>query len=293
MWPCKGGHGQSTAKIEGGYGSSHTFALPHPQLMPVFAATDFHLGSPSYGESRAREQRVVRWLEHCAEAGASQIWLLGDTFDFWFEYRRAVPKGFTRLLGSLARLHDAGVQVSAWTGNHDMWIFDYLPTETGLHLYRQPTRLEAEGLRCLVGHGDGLGPGERLYKVLKKAFASPLCQQAFGFLHPNVGMWIAQNWSNNSRRSHGPADQSFKGEQEYIWQWAQAQHAIDAWPDLYLFGHRHLAMWLPVGSTAHYLNLGDWFGTGMYARLANGQVEVFTEQHRPVPLAAGPLPQPA
>ena len=258
-------------------------------MSPVFAATDFHLGSPSYKDtaSRDRERRVVKWLEYCAAENAGQILLLGDTFDFWFEYRSAVPRGFTRLLGCLARLHDAGIPVSAWTGNHDMWIFDYLPEETGITLYRKPERLELGGIRCLVGHGDGLGPGERVYKVLKWFFASKACQQLFGFLHPNVGMWIAHNWSNNSRQSHGPTDTTFKGDEEYIWQWAKEQHAKDPWPQLYLFGHRHLPLWLPVGENAHYLNLGDWFNEGRYAKIENGQVRLFTESHKPIMLKEG------
>lgn len=257
---------------------------------PVFVATDFHLGSPSYDAplSREREKRVAHWLEYCLEQGAGAVLLLGDTFDFWFEYRRAVPRGFTRLLGALSRLQDAGIPVAVWTGNHDMWIFDYLPEETGVSVFRKPVRMELGGMRCLVGHGDGLGPGEYGYKMLKRVFASPLCQWAFGFLHPNVGMWIAQNWSNGSRSSHGHDDQAFKGEQEYLWQWTKEQHAQDGWPQLYLFGHRHLPLWLPVGD-AHYLNLGDWFATGLYARIEAGALQLFSERHEPVSLQEGVL----
>ena len=260
--------------------------LPH---RPLFAATDFHLGSPDYRASRDRERRVVKWLEYCAAENPGGIFLLGDTFDFWFEYKSAVPRGFTRLLGCLATIHDAGIPVAAWTGNHDMWIFDYLPEETGITLFRTHQRLNLAGISTLVGHGDGLGPGEGLYKFLKKVFANRLCQEAFGFLHPNVGMWIAHNWSNGSRSSHGTADMAFKGEKEYLWQWCKEQHMLDPAPELYLFGHRHLPLWLPVGDKAHYLNLGDWFRTGLYAKFREGSVEVFTEHHQPITLQDGVL----
>jgi len=253
----------------------------------VFAATDFHLGSPTYAASRERERRVVRWLDYCGKEGASEVLLLGDTFDFWFEYKTAVPRGFTRLLGAISALTDAGVAVHMWTGNHDMWIFDYLPEETGVALHRTPQRMSLAGVPALVGHGDGLGPGEHGYKFLKKAFANRFCQEAFGFLHPNVGVWIAQTWSSGSRQSHGTADQNFKGQHEYLWQWAKEQHALNAEPRLYMFGHRHLPLWLPVGAGANYLNLGDWFGTGLYARIQNGQVQVFTEQHLAIELQDG------
>jgi UDP-2,3-diacylglucosamine hydrolase len=149
--------------------------------------------------------------------------------------------------------------------------------------------MDLSGIPAIVGHGDGLGPGEHFYKLLKAVFANRLCQEAFGFLHPNVGLWIAHQWSNGSRSGHSEKEMAFKGEKEFLWQWAKEQHAQDATPHLYLFGHRHLPLWLPVGTNAHYLNLGDWFSKGLYAKFSDNAVSLSTEDHQEVDLIEGVL----
>ena len=150
----------------------------------VYFASDFHLGAPNFEESLVREKKVVQWLEE-ARVDASEIFLVGDVFDFWFEYKRAVPRGFTRLLGKISEITDSGIPVHWFIGNHDMWIFDYLPQECGITLHRAPIVREWNGKKYFIGHGDGLGPGDNGYKILKKFFASNFCQWLFARLHPN------------------------------------------------------------------------------------------------------------
>ncbi len=135
----------------------------------IFFASDFHLGVPSHDTSLAREKRIVKWLDSVKHE-AHTIYLLGDIFDFWFEYKRAIPKGFIRLQGKLAELRDAGIPITFFTGNHDMWMFDYFPRELGIPIYRTPQLLQVGNQKLLIGHGDGLGPGDTTYKLIKESF---------------------------------------------------------------------------------------------------------------------------
>ena len=150
-------------------------------------------------------KKIVAWLNHI-EPTAKEIYLVGDIFDFWFEYKKAVPRGFVRLLGKLAELSDKGIPIHIFTGNHDMWIFDYLPKEIGAKLYREPIEKEFFGKSYLIGHGDGLGPGDKGYKILKKVFSNKFCQWCFARLHPNFGIWLADKSSKSSRAKTGNDD---------------------------------------------------------------------------------------
>jgi UDP-2,3-diacylglucosamine hydrolase len=238
--------------------AKETVSLSLPQGKRIYFASDFHLGAPDLASSRAREQKLLSWLDHASQDAAA-IWLLGDLFDFWFEYRHAVPRGYVRFLGKLAELHDRGIDIRVFTGNHDMWMFGYLPDEIGIKVYKDPITLQLNKLKILIGHGDGLGPGDAKYKVLKKIFRSPLCQWAFARLHPNLGFAIANAWSRSSRKSSGIAhEQVFKGEGEWLWQYCKEVETQEHF-DYYLFGHRHLALDLPIHDTARYLNTGEWF----------------------------------
>jgi len=171
----------------------------------IYFASDFHLGAPNHESSLIREKSIVSWLDHIKD-DAAEIYLVGDLFDFWFEYKRAIPKGFVRLQGKIAELTDKGIPVHIFTGNHDMWIFDYLPKELGVSLFRKPIEREFFGKRYLIGHGDGLGPGDRGYKFLKKIFANKFCQWCFARLHPNFGIWLADKSSKTSRAKTGTSD---------------------------------------------------------------------------------------
>jgi UDP-2,3-diacylglucosamine hydrolase len=223
----------------------------------IYFASDFHLGAPDFESSLAREKEIVKWLNACRK-DAEEIFLVGDVFDFWFEYRRVVPRGFTRLLGTISEITDSGIPVHWFTGNHDMWIFDYLPQECGIQLHREPVVREWNGKRLMIGHGDGLGPGDHGYKFIKRVFASPLCQWLFARLHPNFGIWLANKSSGYSRSSTGDKDRIFLGEDNewlvvYAREVLQREHF-----DYFIFGHRHLPLEIKLNDRSVYMNLGDW-----------------------------------
>ena len=239
----------------------------------VYFASDFHLGAPNFEESLAREKKVVQWLEE-ARADASEIFLVGDVFDFWFEYKRAVPRGFTRLLGKISEITDSGIPVHWFIGNHDMWIFDYLPQECGITLHRAPIVREWNGKKYFIGHGDGLGPGDNGYKILKKFFASNFCQWLFARLHPNFGIWLAQQSSGYSRSSSGESDKTFLGEEkEWLAIFAKEQLQKEHF-DYFIFGHRHLPMQIKVGENSEYINIGDWLHHYTYGVMEDGVFEL-------------------
>jgi len=223
----------------------------------LYFASDFHLGAPNEKESRKREQKIVRWLDQIKH-DAHTIFLVGDIFDFWFEYKHAIPKGFIRLQGKLAEITDSGIPIIFFTGNHDMWMFDYFTNEIGIPIYRHPQKLEVGDHKLLIGHGDGLGPGDRSYKFLKKIFESKVSQWLFARFHPNFGVGIAKFWSKNSRISNTKkGEDTFKGEKEFLWQYCKQVEANEHF-DYYIFGHRHLPLELEVGKRSKYFNLGEW-----------------------------------
>lgn len=236
------------------------------QRTKIYFASDFHLGVPTQEASRKREQHIVSWLDEI-KADAQVIYLVGDIFDFWFEYKRAIPKGFVRLQGKLAELTDSGIEIHWFTGNHDMWIFDYIPKELGVILHRKPVVHSYFGKKIYIGHGDGLGPGDKGYKILKRLFENKFCQWAFERLHPNFGIWLANFSSRSSRASSGHKDEVFLGEQEewlcqYSREYLKKEHI-----DLFVFGHRHLPLSIPLTDQSHYINLGDWLQYNTYLEL--------------------------
>lgn len=234
-----------------------TQSLSLPPGKKLYFASDFHLGVPTPEASLEREKHVVAWLESVRH-DAHAIYLLGDIFDFWFEYRFTIPRGFIRLQGKLAELRDAGISITFFTGNHDMWMFDYFPRELGIPILREPLELLAGSQRLIIGHGDGLGPGETGYKILKKFFNSGLCQWLFARIHPNLGMRIAHYWSRKSRINNVSRAETFKGEEnEYLHLWCRQQEE-QMHRNYYIFGHRHLVLDLPVSKDSRYLNLGEW-----------------------------------
>ncbi len=245
----------------------------------LYFASDFHLGAPDPVASRAREQTIVRWLESI-RPDAQMIFLVGDIFDFWFEYKHAVPRGFIRLLGKLAELADAGIELVFFTGNHDMWMSDYFTHELGATIHRAPVRYmvtDATGSerKLLVGHGDGLGPGDHVYKGLKKVFENSLARWSFRQLHPDVGLRLANAWSRKSRVSNTKkGEETFKGEdREWLFLYCQEVQKISP-NDYYIFGHRHLPLDLKVSDTSRYVNLGEWVNQRTYAVFGEGKVEL-------------------
>ncbi len=239
----------------------------------IYFASDFHLGAPDYETSLVREKKIVDWLNHI-ESSAKEIYLVGDIFDFWFEYKRAVPRGFVRLLGKIAELTDKGIPVILFTGNHDMWIFDYLPKEIGVVLHREPITKEYFGKKYFIGHGDGLGPGDKGYKFLKKVFANKFCQWSFARLHPNFGIWLADKSSKTSRAKTGSDDEQFLGEEnEWLVQFCK-EELTKQHIDYFVFGHRHLPLEIDLGQNSMYYNLGEWINYCTYLEVGEDGVEL-------------------
>ncbi len=231
----------------------------------IYFASDFHLGVPDSATSLQREKKIVHWLESIRQ-DAGELFLMGDLFDFWFEYKKAVPKGFVRLLGKLAFLADQGIPIHIFKGNHDLWMKDYLPREIQAQLYDEPKWLKINEKVFYLAHGDGLGPGDIGYKFLKKIFTNRFCQWLFGRLHPNLGITIADYFSGMSRNSQDDeAQNQFLGEdKEYLVQHSKAllkQHHVD----YFIYGHRHYPVELDIGEESRYVNLGDWITHFTYA----------------------------
>ncbi len=235
-----------------------------PAKEKIYFASDFHLGVPDAISSLEREKKVVAWLDR-VKHDAAEIYLVGDIFDFWFEYRYTVPKGFVRLLGKIAEITDSGTPVHVFTGNHDMWLFDYLPKETGVQLHREPIERTYGGKLFLIGHGDGLGPGDNWYKLLKKIFANKACQWMYARLHPNFAFGLATYLSKRSRIATGSSDAKYLGdENEWLFQYCKEKLKEKQY-DYFIFGHRHLPIDVKVGDKARYVNLGEWVNYYTYA----------------------------
>ncbi|AEV33392.1 hypothetical protein Oweho_2422 [Owenweeksia hongkongensis DSM 17368] len=239
----------------------------------IYFASDLHLGAPNHEESLKRERHFVKWLEEIRH-DAAEIFIVGDLFDFWFEYKKAVPRGFVRVLGKLAEIVDSGIPVHMFTGNHDMWIFDYLPREIGVTLYRKPIEREWDGKKFLIGHGDGLGPGDHGYKLIKKVFSNPFLQWSFARLHPNFGIGLADYFSKKSRAKTGDDDAVFLGEENewlviYCKEVLKKEHF-----DYFIFGHRHLPLNIELKPDSHYINLGDWIQYFTYGEFDGETMEL-------------------
>lgn len=229
----------------------------------VYLASDFHLGIPSRKKSHERERKIIDWLD-MIEKDAAAVFLLGDIFDFWFEYKHVIPKGFIRFQGKIAAMADRGVPILIFTGNHDLWMFDYFTDELGIPVYRQPKSFKIGNRTYLIGHGDGLGPGDKRYKFFKKIFENRVAQWGFRWLHPDLGIWLAKRWSTKSRMDND--DEDFKGDDEWLLQYCKNMEA-QTHHDYYVFGHRHLPLELPVGENSTYFNLGEWIEGSHYLEI--------------------------
>lgn len=232
-------------------------------MSKIYFASDLHLGVPNKEKSLEREKLFVQWLNDI-KSDAEAIYLLGDIFDFWFEYKKVVPKGYVRLLGKLAEISDSGIPIHIFTGNHDMWLFDYLEDEINAHIYREPIEVSLKGKSFFIGHGDGLGPGDNSYKLIKKIFKNKLCQWLFERIHPNLGISIAQYWSKKSRIANGEKDEKYYGEKEWLTQFCNEKIKTNN-INFFIFGHRHLPLEVDLGNNTTYINLGEWVNYKSYA----------------------------
>ena len=230
----------------------------------IYFASDQHFGVPDFQKSRKREQRFLNWL-NLIKSDAQVLFLLGDLFDFWFEYKHVVPKGFVRILGKLAELSDGGIKIIFFTGNHDLWMNDYLQKEIGVELFTKNQSFEINHKKFLIGHGDGLGPGDKGYKRLKRVFAYPFNQWLFRWLHPDLGMAFGQYLSTKNKLISGDTDVKFLGEEnEWLVQYAKKKLEQTQY-DYFVFGHRHLPLEIQLTENSKYINLGDWISYFTYA----------------------------
>ncbi len=230
----------------------------------IYFLSDFHLGAPDYNSSLEREKILIKFLSEIKEL-ASEIFIVGDMFDFWYEYKKVVPKGFTRLLGKLAELSDAGVVIHFFVGNHDMWMRDYFQKELSIPVYFEPKEFERNGKSFLIGHGDGLGPGDHGYKRLKKVFRNPISKWLFGILPPVAGMGLAHFMSRRSRAQTGSSEEVFLGEEKEWLIIYSKEMILKKKFDFLVFGHRHLPIDYRLNDTSRYINLGDWIRYFTYA----------------------------
>lgn len=253
--------------------SLHPSSATEKQDGKIFFLSDFHLGAPNAHSSLQREKLIVKFLDEIKDQ-AQTIFIVGDMFDFWYEYRKVVPKGGVRLLGKIAELTDNGIAVHFFVGNHDMWMQNYFTKELNVPVYFEPKEFVFYGKRFLIGHGDGLGPGDRGYKAMKKVFRNPVCQWMFGILPPAIGVGLANYFSNKSRQATGSSEEQFLGEEkewllQYCRQALQQKHF-----DYFIFGHRHLPIDFRLSDNSRYINLGEWINFCTYAVFDGNELQL-------------------
>ncbi|GAC1416916.1 MAG: UDP-2,3-diacylglucosamine diphosphatase [Flavisolibacter sp.] len=230
----------------------------------IYFLSDFHLGAPNQRESLEREKIIVRFLDSIKTKTAC-LFIVGDLFDFWYEYAKVVPRGYVRILGKLAELADSGIPINFFVGNHDMWMKNYFQSELGVMVLFEPQEFTLNGKRFFIGHGDGLGPRDQGYKMMKKIFRNPFCQWLFGVLPPYWGMGMADYFSRKSRAATGSTEEQFLGE-EKEWLISFSREVLEKKEiDYFVFGHRHLPIDFRLSERSRYINLGDWMSAYTYA----------------------------
>lgn len=244
----------------------------------IYFLSDAHLGSLAIAHARTHERRLVRFLDSIKDK-AEAIYLLGDMFDFWNEYRYVVPKGYTRFLGKLSELTDRGIEVHFFIGNHDIWTYGYLEQECGLIVHRKPITTELYGKVFFLAHGDGLGDPDNKFKLLRKIFHNPTCQRLFNAIHPRWGMALGLNWAKHSRmkREAGKELPYLGEEKEYLVQFTKNYMKAHDNIDYFLYGHRHIELDLMLSHKTRMLILGDWIWQFTYA-VFDGE-HLFLEQY--------------
>ncbi len=228
----------------------------------VYFASDLHLGLPNHKESLPREKMFVKWLDNIKN-DAAELYLLGDIFDFWFEYSTVVPKGYNRFIGKIAELTDSGIPVYFFSGNHDVWMFSYFQEELGVEMHHKPLIKEIFNKKFFLAHGDGLGKGDNGYKLLKSIFTSPTLQWLFARIHPNFSLWFGNQWSVSSRYSK-EISHKFRGEDELITKFTREELNNNHY-DFFLFGHWHSPIIYPLTDSSNLVILGDWLVNNTYA----------------------------
>lgn len=244
-----------------------------PPGKKIFFLSDFHLGAPDAQTSLQREKLIVQFLNEIKEQ-AHSVFIVGDMFDFWFEYKKVVPKGGVRLLGKIAELTDAGIAVHFFVGNHDMWMDDYFEKELGVQVYYHPKAFLYNNTSFYIGHGDGLGPGDSGYKAMKKVFRNPACQWLFGVIPPFFGVGLANYFSTKSRQATGQSEEHFLGEEkEWLLVYSKSVLAKKHY-NYFVFGHRHLPIDYRLSPDSRYINLGEWINFCTYAVFDGTQMQL-------------------
>lgn len=232
----------------------------------IYFISDAHLGLHPREKSFEREKLLVKWLDSI-KSEADELYMMGDIFDFWHEYRKVVPRGFTRFLGKIAEMADNGTKIYYFTGNHDVWVYDYLPAEIGLKVYRKPVVKELNGLKFFLSHGDGLERRDYGYRILKGIFTNKVLQWLFARIHPNFAIALGHRWSRTSRFAKGIVAEPYKGEDGecqiiYAKEKLKNEHF-----DFFVIGHRHIPWDIKIGKNSRIINIGDWIINYTYAVL--------------------------
>jgi len=245
-----------------------------PAGKKIYFASDFHLGIPDRATSMEREKRICNWLD-MIYPDAAMLYLVGDLFDTWFEYRNVVPRGYTRFLGKLAELRDKGLAIEAFTGNHDLWMLDYFDKELGIPVHHKPITREINGKKLFIAHGDGLGPGDHGYKILKKVLRSPVSQWIYRRVHPDTGVGLAEWFSHlgDKHAADAPLKVFMGPDKEMLVQFCLETLKTEHF-DYFIFGHRHIAIEYPVAPGSIYINLGDWIQYDSYAEMEGGEIRL-------------------
>jgi UDP-2,3-diacylglucosamine hydrolase len=223
----------------------------------IYFISDAHLGSLLVKDPRAHEKKLVDWLDS-VKSDATAIYLLGDMFDFWYEYRTVVPKGFVRFLGKLAELTDAGIEIHFFTGNHDIWTFGYLENEIGLIIHTKEEVLQIGNKRFFLAHGDGLHAEKRGFEILRKIFHNKFLQKLFRYVPAQLGQEFGYNWSRSNREKILHLENKFQGEQNENLVVFSKKYLETNDVDFLIFGHRHIPLDLQLKDQKRVVILGDF-----------------------------------
>ena len=238
----------------------------------IYFSSDNHLGAPNYSDSLTREKLFISWLEKI-KTDAQVIFLLGDLFDFWFEYYKSVPKGFTRVLGKLAELSDSGIKIYFFVGNHDYWTRDYFQKEIGMEVLKKPTEFKINNKLFFIGHGDGLGPGDFKYKFLKRIFRNPLFIFLFRINYPWFGIPLGNFFSRKNKILSGNNIKFKSKENEILYHFCKKKLNVKHY-DFFVFGHRHLPLKIELGNNSYYFNTGDWINHYSFLHFKDDSLEL-------------------
>lgn len=252
------------------------YALPTNKY--IYFASDFHLGLPTHKTSRERELRIIDWLSSIKDS-CKELYLLGDIFDFWYEYKWVAPKGNIRFLAKIAEFTDAGIPVYFFKGNHDQWLQSYLTQEIGVKIYDAPIIREYKGKTFYIHHGHALGPYDTGMKFLHALFTNRFLQWCFSRIHPNTAFGLAHRWSRYNRKAKVYESSNYLGDNKeflikYCYDILQTQHI-----DYFIFGHRHVALCKQLQENSFYINTGNWITNSSFAYFTGTQVEL--QQHKP------------